>query len=189
MLDSVFAAPAYRWAEEPAPYRVLRRLWQQLGEWLEGLRIGNPLVFRILIGVLLVVSMLVLLHAVWVVLTTVRGSVATAGPVPSREPRDATVYRRMADQAAAEGRIVEALQLAFMALALTLEGQGALRYHPSMTPAECARQARLTRPDGERLGTLVRSLYAHAFGGVPCDADGYRRWRDATDPPWHATAR
>ena len=70
------------------------------------------------------------------------------------------------------------MQLAFVGLALTLDAQGLLRYHASKTPAECAREARLTREDRERLRSLVRALYAHVFGGHPLAADDYRRWRD-----------
>ncbi len=133
-LDSVFASPAYRWAEVPAPERWLRQWWERLGNWLAGLRADE------------------------------------------------------ADRAAAAGRIREALQLAFVALALTLDGQGLLRYHLSQTPAEVAREARLGSDDRERLRGLVHALYAHVFGDLPCSAEDYRRWREAIARPWHAAA-
>ena len=75
-----------------------------------------------------------------------------------------------------------------MALALTLDGQGLLRYHLSQTPAEVAREARLGSDDRERLRGLVHVLYAHVFGDRPCSAEDYRHWREAIARPWHAAA-
>jgi hypothetical protein len=189
VLDTVFAAPSYRWVEEPGPLRFLREWWQRLGEWLESLRADNPAVFRLLILLLLAVLLLLLAHGTWVVWKTVR---AGAGPpvdlseTAPGQSRDASWYYQQADRAAAEGRVTEALQLAFVGLALTLEGQGLLRYHPSKTPAECAREANLTGADRERLRSLVRALYAHVFGGRPCGADDYYRWRETGALSWHA---
>lgn len=190
-LDTVFSAPEYRWSAEPAPWRLLRAWWHRLAEWLQGLRTDNPAVFRLLLLAVLVALVLVLAHAAYVVWRTVYAGSATAerapaGPRPDR--RDATWYAREADRAAAAGRMTEALQLAFVALALTLEGQGLLRYQSSKTPAECARDARLIRADRERLRELVRTLYAHVFGGSPCGPEEYRRWRESSGLPWHAPA-
>jgi hypothetical protein len=190
-LDSVFASPAYRWAEMPAPERWLRAWWERLGDWLAGLRAGNPAVFRLLVFALLMAVIVILAHGALIVWRTVRGAMApseTAPPRDRHEPRDAGWYFREADRAAAAGRTRDALQLAFVALALTLDGQGLIRYHPSQTPGEVARQARLGGEDPERLRGLVRALYAHVFGGLPCSAEDYRRWREAIARPWHAAA-
>ncbi len=191
-LDSVFGSPIYRWAETPAPERLLRDWWGRLGDWLEGLRAGHPAAFRLLVVALLIALVLVLAHGAWVVWQTVRRAAAPEGGSPDRvgsETRDAAWYLREADRAAAAGRSGEALQLAFVGLALTLDGQGLLRYHASKTPGECARDARLAGQDRERFRELVRALYAHAFGGRPCGPDDYRRWREASARPWHAPAR
>jgi hypothetical protein len=191
VLDTVFAAPVYRWADEPGPLRFLREWWRSLGDWLSGLRAGNPAIFRVLITLLLVALLVLLLHAAWVVWETVRGA---AGPgadpaaVEGREDHDAEWYYREADRAAAAGRIVDALQLAFVGVALTLDAQGLLHYHPSKTPAECSREANLAGGDRERLRELVRSLYAYVFGGRPCAAADYRRWREAGAMSWNAPA-
>lgn len=189
-LDSVFAAPAYRWGEEAAPIRWLREWWVRLGDWLQGLRADNPAAFRLLVFALLVALVLVLAHGAWVVWRTVRSGAAREDHTLPAAPgaRDAAWYLREADRAAAEGRMADALQLAFVGLALTLERQGLLRYHASKTPAECAREARLAREDRERLSALVRALYAHAFGGGAFGADDYRRWREDLGRPWHAPA-
>ena len=190
-LDSVFASPAYRWAETPAPVRVMREWWERLGVWLDGLRAGNPIAFRLLVAVLLVMLVLVLAHGAWVVWQTVRSGAAPeegVRPATGREARDAGWYLREADRAAAAGRMRDALQLAFVGLALTLERQGLLRYHPSKTPAECASEARLADEDRERLRELVRALYGHVFGGRPCAPGDYQRWRQDVGRPWHAPA-
>jgi uncharacterized protein DUF4129 len=190
-LDSVFAGPAYRWGETPAPIRLLREWWERLGDWLIALRADNPLVYRFLVVGLLLALLLVLAHAGWVVWRTARYAAQDEGRLPDRasgELHDAGWYARAADRAAAEGRLLEALQLAFLGLALTLHDQGAVQYHASKTPAEYAREARLAEGDRERLRGLVRALYAHVFGGRPIDLDEYRRWRTAGAPPWHAPA-
>jgi len=191
VLDRVFAAPAYRWAEEPPLLRMLREGWHQLTSWLEGLRGGNPAAFRLFVFALLILLVLVLAHGAWVVWRTVRGAAAADEAEPAlaeREVRDAAWFFRAADRAAVEGRTAQAFQLAFVGLALTLDGQGLLRYHTSKTPAECVREARLAGEDHERLRALVRALYAHVFGGRPFGPDDYRRWREDIARPWHAPA-
>ena len=190
-LDSVFAGPAYRWGEVPAPLRVLREWWERLGDWLRALRADNPLVYRFLVIGLLVALLLVLAHAGWVVWRTARYAARDDGDAADRsasEARDAGWYARAADAAAADGRLSDAFQLAFLALAMTLHDQGAVQYHASKTPAEYAREARLAEGDRERLRALVGALYAHVFGGRPIDLEDYRRWRAAGALPWHAPA-
>jgi len=192
VLDSVFAAPDYRWAEQSAPRRLLHEWWVRLGDWLGGLRTDNPGVFRILLGALLVVLLLILAHGAWVVWRTLRGASAPADGRarggPPNDLRDGAWYRREADRAAAQGRVAEALQLAFVGLALDLDAHGLLSYHPSKTPAECAREARLARDDRTRLEALVHLLYGCAFGGAACGVDDYHRWISRTAEPWRAAA-
>lgn len=190
VLDTVFAAPAYRWAEDPGPLRALRDWWRRLGDWLESLRLDNPLVFRAMVYVLLTMMVLLLAHAAWVLWQTVRAGGGSPDRLPltaAQETRDAEWYNREADRVASEGRWRDALQLRFVGLALTLEAQGLLRYHPSKTPAECVRDATLAGEDRERLRGLVGALYVHVFGSRPCGADDYRRWRDAGALTWHAS--
>lgn len=192
VLDSVFASPAYRWGEVAAPLRWWREWRGRLVDWLEGLRADNPAAFRLLVLALLIALVLVLAHAAWVVWRTVRNARPDGGDggstVPTSGVHDAAWQLREADRAAAEGRMADALQLAFVGLALTLERQGLLRYHPSKTPAECVREARLALEDRERMRGLVGALYVHAFGGGPFGADDYRRWRADLARPWHAPA-
>ncbi len=189
-LDTVFATPLYRWADEPGPLRMLRDWWHRLSDWLIGLRDANPAAFRLLVLALLLALLLVFAHAAYVVWQTARAAGQASEPERrrSREARDAAWYSHAADGAAAEGRLLEALQLAFVALVLTLHGQRVVQYHVSKTPAEYAREARLAEADRERLRGLVRGLYAHAFGGRPLGLEEYQRWRAAGEPPWHAAA-
>ena len=191
VLDTVFAARAYRWAEEPGAFHYVREWWSRLGEWLSALRADNPAIFRLLVALLLLSLLVLIGHAAWVVWQTVRaggGRSAEAGSPARREIRDAAWYYCAADGAASAGRISEALQLAFVGLALTLDAQGLLRYHPGKTPAECAREANLAATDRERLKALVRSLYACAFSGQNCGAVEYHRWRESGASSWNAPA-
>jgi hypothetical protein len=192
VLDSVFAAEPYRWTPPPAVLRLLSEWWRGLVAWLEGLRTDNPLVFRALFVVILLLWLGIFAHAGWLVWHTIRGASRSEGdpaPPPVGEPHDADWHLRAADRAAEEGRFTEAVQLAFVAVALTLERAGLLRYHPSKTPAECAREARLMAADRERLVGLVRILYASAFGGRVFGLEDYRRWRELGTGPWHAATR
>jgi len=191
VLDSVFATDPYQWSPPPAVLRLLSDAWHWLTDWVDSLRADNPLLFRAFFIAILLAWAGIFLHAAWLIWLTVRGAARADRPVPllvAGERHDAEWYSRAADQAAAEGRIAEALQLAFVSLALTLEEQGLLSYHPSKTPAECAREARVAGADRERLRDLVRSLYAFAFSGRAIGVDDYRRWRARGAEPWHAPA-
>ena len=191
VLDSVFATEPYQWVQPSAALRLLSEWWNWLVVWLDGLKADNPLLFRLFLITLLLAWVGIFVHAAWLVWVTVRGAARADRAVAltiAGARHAAAWYSRAADAAAAEGRLGEALQLAFVALALTLEGQGLLQYHPSKTPAECAREARLVGSDRERLRGLVRSLYGHAFGGREIAPEDYRRWRDAGAGPWHAPA-
>ena len=191
VLDSVFSAKPYQWEPPSAVFRLISEWWDWLGAWLDGLKADNPLLFRIFLVTVLLAWAGIFIHAGWLVWLTVRGAARADRSVPLPIPgerHDAAWYSRAADRSAAEGRLAEALQLAFVALALTLESQGLLQYHPSKTPAEVAREARLGGPDRERLRDLVRSLYSFAFGGRSIAPDDYRRWRESGAGSWHAPA-
>lgn len=192
VLDSVFSAPEYRWVDQPSAARFLRRWWDRLAEWLQTLQSDNPELFRYLVMGLLLALILIFLHAGYLIWQTMRGAprpTAQSLPLAPSMVRDAEWYEREADRAAAEGRRLDALQLAFVALALRLESHGLLRYHPSKTPAECAVEVRLGDHERERMRQLVRALYAYVFGGRPCSPEDYRRWREMTTSLGHAPAR
>ena len=73
----------------------------------------------------------------------------------------------------------DAMKTAFMGIALELDARGALRFDPSKTPGEYAREARLSPGERDTLRARVNVLYSVVFGGAPFDADDYRRWRAA----------
>jgi hypothetical protein len=188
----VFSAPAYRWVDQPSLALLLRRWWDRLGEWLQNLQSDNPELFRYVVMGLLGALILVFVHAGFLIWQTMRSAPHPADrslPLSPGVVRDAEWYQREADQAASVGRRLEALQLAFVALALRLESRGLLRYHASKTPAECVVEARLGDGDREQMRQLVRSLYAYVFGGRPCSLEDYHRWREMTTSLWHAPAR
>lgn len=191
-LDSVFRSPAYDWrADDPAVAAVVR-WWRSLIAWIGGLRDASPLLYRAFIVLLVVALVAVLAHALWVLVRTIRGAASPADR--SMEPatslrRDAGWYLHSADALAAEGRYTDALQRAFVGLALRLDAQGLVQYLPSRTPAEVAREARLDDRGRDRLGALVRTLYATAFGGAPCGPEDYRAWRAQAQEEWHAAGR
>ncbi len=190
-LESVFATDPYRWAPPSAALRLATEWWGRLVAWIEALRADNPLLFRIFFAAVLLAWLGLFAHAAWLVWRTLRGARRagrTLSLAPLGEPHDAEWYSAEADRAAAEGRLRDALQLAFVATALGLDRRGLLHYHPGKTPAECAREARLSQADRDRLRELVRSLYGYAFGGRDVEAEDYRRWRTSAGGLWHAPA-
>ena len=190
-LDSVFRSPRYAWRADDPALATVARWWRALLDCIAGLRDASPLGYRIFIASLVVVLLAIIGHALWVLARTIRGAARAADSTEPLAPvarRDAAWYIRNADALAAEGRYADALQRAFIALALTLDRRGLLSYHPSRTPAEVAREARVRAEDRERLRALVRTLYAAAFGGAPCGPADYRAWRALADQDWHAPA-
>ena len=129
VLDSVFATEPYQWSPPPALLQLLSEWWDRLITWLDGLRMDNPLLFRILFAAILLVWLGILAHAGWLVWRTIRGAAhSERAPVSGREGelRDADWYSRAADRAAEAGRLTEALQLAVVALPQTPETAGLL---------------------------------------------------------------
>jgi hypothetical protein len=190
-LDSVFAGPAYRWVERPDPLRLLREWFGRLSEWLAALREGSPLWYRALIILLVLVLLAILAHAGWILWLTLRGATRPdheSHPVEAPVQRDPRVLRKEADRAAREGRHADALRLGFLALALELDAGGSVTFSPGKTPAEYAREARLAPADRGRLGELVRALYRHVYGAVPCSRDECARWLTDARGEWHAPA-
>lgn len=191
VLDSVFAASAYDWVEREHPFGWIERSWFALVDFIERLRTSNPLLFRIGLAALIVVLLAILAHASWIMLKTMRHAVASEARATTERTavrRDAEWFEREADRLADAGRYPDALQAAFTALALRLEQLGAVRFDPSRTPREYARDARLAPGDRRRLQELVTTLYRHAFGGEPLDDRGYRRWRANAAEAWHGAA-
>lgn len=189
-LDSVFAGPAYRWTERPDPLAFIGRWPTALREWLESLRASHPLAFKLVLAVVVLLALGVLLHAAWVFAATLRESrAAGGGPVAaSGERRDRAWHQQEAERLAATGRYTEAVQQEFLALVLALDARALLRFHPSKTPAEYSREARLSAEAGAEFRELTRALYGYAFARRPCGPEEYAGWRARAAPERYAAA-
>lgn len=179
IVDSVFAAPIYRWETVPAE-GPLARLWRALQLWLYQLQRDNPNAMRALFWILVAALALVLAHAAWVAWHTVRRASAEGERGGGRAPvvRDAAWFDAEANRLAAQGRFAEAMQADFIRLMLELDARQVVRFHPSKTPAEFAREA----PAGETrdaLTALVQTLYQFAFARVVCGPAEFSAWRAA----------
>jgi hypothetical protein len=189
VLDSVFAAPEYRWVERRNPLAFVARWLEGLQRWLVALRDAHPLGFRLLLAALVVVLVATLVHAGWILSHALRAEQASHAASGSPATRkDRSWYRRESDRLAAEGRYAEAMQAEFLALVLALDGLQLLRFHPGKTPAEYAHDARLGAAARAEFRDLVRSLYGYAFARWPCGPDDFAHWRSRAEPERYARA-
>ena len=186
-LREVFARPEYRWNERPDPWAWIVAVWDRLLDWLDGLQRGHPAGFKVLLALLTLVLVGLLAHMGYVVWRITRPTARTpawgegAGGIGAPELADGRAHRLRAEELARAGRYAEAMAHRFVALVLDLERRRALAFHPSKTPAEYVGEARLDAAGRASLAELVARLYRHLFGGVPCDAGGYRDFGAAAD--------
>lgn len=189
VLDSVFAAPTYRWTEPTDPFAALRLRFAELVDWIRNLESNSPTLYFVVVGILVALLVAVLVHIGWLVWQTMRAPPQVAALMPSvAERRDAAWFRAEADGLAGAGRFREAVQADFLALVLTLDGWGAMHFHPSKTPAEYLGEPSLRGEAREQFRELVRQLYRIVFGGADCDAADYAEWRRRAAPERYATA-
>lgn len=179
VLDSVFAAPAYRWVERPDPLAFLARWWEALRDWLDDVRATHPDLFQLLIWALVLALVAILVHGFWVMAQTIRAAQAPQGAPGETAPeaRGAAWYRREAVRLARAGQYPAAMQVDFLALVLELDQRRLLRFHPSKTPSEYTYEARMDASSREAFRGLVRSLYGFAFGREPCGEGEFLQWR------------
>lgn len=191
ILDSVFSAPEYRWVERPNPLAFLSRWWRLLGDWLVRIQDQHPDFFWVLFWALVAVLALILVHAGWVMVQTIRSAASppSAGVTgTATEIRGAAWYRREALRLAGKGKYPEAMQADFLALVLELDARGVLHFHPSKTPSEYTGEAKLGGDPRETFRALVRTLYGYAFARVPCGPDEFADWRRRTSAEQYAPA-
>ncbi len=190
-LDSVFAGPAYRWVDQPHPLAFLGRWWQRLIDWLTGLQVLHPDLFLVLMSGLVVVLVAIFVHAVWVLVMTMRAARAPllegGGATPAAR-RGAAWYRAEADRLALAGRYADAVQADFLALVLELDARQVVRYHPSKTPNEYSYESGLAGERRNAFRDLVRLLYGYAFAGRPCGPADFAAWRLQAVPERYAAA-
>ena len=185
-LGDVFGRPEYAWAGRRSFGEWVRELWYRLLDWIGTLHATHPAGFKVLLAVLILILAGLVLHVGYVLWRIARpagrtptGSGRPAGGGPRFE--DARAHRERADELARAGRYAEALAHRFVALILELERRHALTFHPSKTPAEYVREARLDESGRASLADLVARLYRHLFGAVPCDANVYREFGVAAE--------
>ena len=190
VLDSVFAAPEYRWVERPETYALLRRWMRAAQQWLLDVRETHPALFKLLLAGLVLLVIAIFLHAAWIFLQTVRaaGSGGPGAVMPPPPRRDQAWYRGEADRLAGLGRYAEAMQYDFLALVLALDAASLVRFHPSKTPGEYTREARLSPEAGARFRALVRALYGYVFARRACGPREFETWRALAAPERYAPA-
>jgi hypothetical protein len=160
------------------PLHLLRDLWLRFEEWLSRFGAQHPIGFQLLFwgAVLLLVALLV--HFGWLAWRIYRSTVERPGAPASGAPMliDARGHLERAEALARAGRYTEALAHRFIALLLELDRADAVTFHPSKTPAEYVREARLGAIGRASLSGLVTRLYHHVFGAEPCDERCYREF-------------
>lgn len=181
VVREVFARPDYEWVETVRRH-WLRDWWRGLQEWLARLSAQHPTGAKVLFwgAMLLLVAMLV--HIGQTVWRIYRATVTPSG-TPLQGPAvvllDARGHLARAEGLARDGRYTEALAHRFLALVLELDRREALHFHPSKTPAEYAREARLGDAGRVSFSELVGRLYRHVFGAEPVDAAEYHAFGTA----------
>lgn len=175
-VQEVFSRPEYGWAPGGRPLHLLRDLWSRLEEWLNRFGAQHPIGFQLLFwgAVLLLVALLV--HLGWLGWRIYRSTVEGPGAPAPGAPMlvDARGHLERAEALARAGRYTEAVAHRFIALLLELDRADAVTFHPSKTPAEYVREARLEAAGRDSLAGLVARLYHHVFGAEPCDERCYR---------------
>jgi len=190
VLDSVFAAPAYRWVEQPDAFALLRRWRAELEEWFRALRESNPLSYRLILYAMILAVVLIVLHALWVLYRTI-GKASRTDEVTSKAataPRTVAWFQHESERLATEGKYAEAIQADFLALVLALDARKMLRFHPSKTPAEYANESELPPEARAEFRALVHRVYGYAFARWPCGPAEYAQWRVQAAPERYAPA-
>lgn len=173
VLRDVFASPEYAWETRAHPLQFFIDRYRDLLRWLSDLGASHPVAYWTIMGLLTGVLLALLAHLGYLVWRALRprmliapGEVAVPVTV-----RDAAWHLREALRLARDGHFSEALGHRFVALVLELDRRGAVRFHPSKTPAEYASEARLEASGSAAFGDLVSRLYGHLFAGLSCRAD------------------
>jgi len=187
VLDTVFAAPKYDWVPRADLLAWLMEQFAKVGAWFSRLETTQPIAYWGLVFLLVAILVAILVHAGSIMVGAMRYSSAPE----AREARAAALrkdgawYRAEAARLAAAGRYADAVRAHFDAVILDLDGMGGVRWHPSKTPREYAREARLGGEDRHRLVGLVDGVYAFSYAGAPCGPAEWEAWRAAAAGGWH----
>jgi len=173
----VFARPEYQWVPGDRPLHWFRDLWQRFVEWLNRFTTAHPVGAQLVFWGSLALLIALLVHlgfTAWRIYRVTVQRPAPGLPAALAAPLDARAHLERAEALARAGRFTEALAHRFAALLLELDRVEALSFHPSKTPAEYVREARLSPEERGALAGLVARLYQHVFGMAPCDEQCYR---------------
>ena len=184
----VFARPEYEWVQTARQLHWLRDLWMRFRAWLEDFTTQHPLGARLLFWAALLALIALLVHigfTVWRIYRVTVQQPRGTGSAPAPEPLDSRGHLARAEALARAGHFTEALAHRFIALLLELDRADALTFHPSKTPAEYVREARLGATGRATLAGLVSRLYHHVFGAEPLDERGYREFGAAAGTLLH----
>jgi hypothetical protein len=175
----VFVRPEYDWVEAARPLHWLRDLWMRFRDWLDRFSTTHPMGAKLLFWGALLALLGLLIHiglTVWRIYRVTVRRQEMPGPGAAPALLDGRGHFERAEALARAGRYTEALAHRFLALLLELDRADALTYHPSKTPAEYVREARLGAAGRATLAGLVSRLYHHVFGAEPLDERGYREF-------------
>lgn len=178
-LDSVFAAPKYQWVARPHPWRWLLEQLRRLVAWFLWLQTAAPVVYWTIVVVALVVLVAIFVHGGWLMARTLRHAAApdARAGLTAAERRDGAWYRAQALRLAAAGRFPDAMRAWFEGMILDLAVAGQVQWHPSKTPREYVREAKVGPADRDRLGALVDAVYAASFAGAAIGREEWDAWR------------
>ena len=182
VVQEVFARPEYDWGQGGRPLHWLRDLWMRFVDWLGQFGLQHPVGFKLLFWGSCLLLLVLLTHLGFIAWRIYRATVDhphAAVPTGARERLDARGNLERAEALARAGRYTEALAHRFLALLLELDRMDVLTFHPSKTPAEYVREARLGASGRASLAGLVTRLYVHVFGAEPCDERAYREFGTA----------
>lgn len=175
VVRQVLAAREYDWSRPPRE-SLWSKVFDLLGivvAWLDRLHAEHPASYYIVIGAMAAMLAAILVHfgfLLWRSFRPVAGEALGTAPVPV-DIRDAEWHLAEAVRLSQSGRYAEALGHRFVALVLGLERRHSVRFNPSKTPAEYAREAQVDPIGRDELMGLVETLYRHLFGGRPCTAE------------------
>lgn len=184
----VFARPEYDWVQTARPLHWLRDLWMRFRAWLDDFTTQHPLGAKLLFWAALLALIALLVHiglTVWRIYRVTVQQPGGTGAAPAADLLDSRGHLARAESLARAGRYTEALAHRFIALLLELDRADALTFHPSKTPAEYVREARLGATGRATLAGLVSRLYHHVFGAEPLDERGYREFGAAAGTLLH----
>jgi hypothetical protein len=182
IIDSVLQQPRYQVRPPHDPWAPVRRAWYALLAWIDQLRETNPVGYRALVWLLVLVLIAIVGHAMWIAARTIRAGTAPVAKGPDiivSAVRDAAWYASEAARLAATGRFPEAMQADFLRLVLELDARRVTRFHPSKTPSEYVREASMPNEARQEFRALVRTLYTYAYARVAPSPEVWEQWRAA----------